>query len=273
MNPENDQEDFRPPTLGWFSRRRGLFLPLEYVTEPLEFRTPARGGAFDFLVAVSCVWTDGGRSETSVRRRCEQYERQVSEMIAVTARDVLRCHDPDRTAAAEDDLNRVLDELARKGLGDRRPRWSARAEVTPHETVQAVLRTAWSRHSEVTALHEYSTEVIEKYRDTIGRWRRFLAELGIGELTSDQPAPFIAPHLVRLAADPGSAAGIIEELARRREDKDGELLKEVSDAIRNVEAADVNLFEYEAAQSSALSRLMEWAGFPVPRDAATGKAG
>jgi hypothetical protein len=267
MNHEIDENYLQSPVRRWFRwrRRRDLFPVLEYVAEPLELRTPAEGDAYDFTVTVYRVWTDGGRSPDAVQRRFLDFEGQVNESIALTTRRVLRRYAPHRTDDAESDLNDQLDRLAREGLGDRWLRWSARAEVAAHDDVRAILRTAWTRQSEVTALHEYSEEIVKKYTDTIELWRKFLAGLGIGEFTGDQPAPFIAPHLVRLAADPGSAASIIQELAKRREEKDGELLSQVSEAVRNVDNADVNLFEYEVAQSSALSRLMEWAGLPVPR--------
>jgi hypothetical protein len=243
---------------------------LEYVAPPLELQIPAAGDAYDFTVTVYCVWADESRSPRAFERRCIDCEEQLGEMISVAARSILRCFAPDETVKAEDALNRRLEEVARAGMRAPWPRWSARAEVTAPEAVRDVLRRAWISRSDEAARYEYAREVIDKYSETISRWRRFLADLGIGKLADEAPEPFIAPHLVRLAAEPGKAADIIRDLAERREKKDKELLDKVFEAVRGIENVDVNLLEFEVAQGAALSRLMEWAGLPVPREGGAG---
>jgi len=248
----------------FFWRRSG---PVEYATEPFEMQVPANGYAFDFGVVVRCVLFDFSRPGGAASRRRAEYEWVLRDIVMEKARSILGRCEPDQAAEAEEVLNQALESLARD-QSEPRLRWTAQAEVTSPPEVRKLQREEWLRRNEIAGLREYSSKMIRTYRDTINEWREFLAALGIGGMNEERPAPFIAPHLVRLAAEPGSAAAVIQELAKNREEKDKDLLRKVAEAIGQVENLDVNLFEYEIAQESALRRLMEWAGLPVPNGSA-----
>ncbi|WP_239336236.1 hypothetical protein [Frankia sp. CiP3] len=230
------------------------------VGEPVQ--TPSKGDAYDFEVTVRCAWHDGQRPVTEIRSRAADYESLVQEKIAVATRCVLRAYPPHQAAEAETCLNAQLDVLARQGLPETTLGWSARAEVTLHTDVRALQQQAWTRALQQDALHDFSQQLVSNYTEMATQWRRLLAMLGIDALDAElPPAPYLARHLLRLAAQPEHAADVVDQLAEQREAKDDELLTTVFQAVDN--ANNVNLLEFDVAHNSALVRLMQWAGLPV----------
>ena len=64
-------------------------------------------------------------------------------------------------------------------------------------------------------------------------------------------------------ADPRTAgAEVVDRMAASREEKDDQLLSAVVEAMEG--RSQLNLLEADLAYDSALRRLMQWAGLPVP---------
>jgi hypothetical protein len=217
-------------------------------------------------VELNWVWKGHARNEQALIEEVEDYEADVYEKILVATRCVLRCFPPHQAAEAETKLNARLAEIARAAtFTDTAARWTARAEVSLHDTVRELQQRAWSRRLEWHADHELAKIVVADYEELAHRWRAMLQNIGIGTARADMmkaPPPFLTRHLVRLAAQPQNAADIVDALSAQREEKDQELLQAVMKAISNFDNA--NLLEFETAHDSALRRLMDWAGLQLP---------
>lgn len=224
------------------------------------FQCPSSGEAFPFTVRVRWWWIGSPQGRGDIQADVKPIMRKTWDQILVTTRKVLRGHEPELAQEAESALNQALDELS----GSEQPipekvRWSARAEVDCHEDVRDALRRGWV----VSKRQNAALAQVEKYEKRILRWRELLATIGLDDL-EDKPAPFLAPYLLKLAMKPEEADETVMVMARRREEKDEELMDFLDAAVKGRGA--VNLYEYDRAMDTALSRLMQWAGLTPPAE-------
>lgn len=237
----------------------GRYVPRAPVT---TFVSPSKGDAYDFSVRIRWVWKGGRWDDTDLGDSVEPVKADVWEKLTVATRCILRSYPPHQPEAAETALNRRFEEIMRSGqVSGTSAKWTARAEVSPHETIRTQQQEAWSQRLRWAADHEMATIIVHDYAVMVGKWRELLAEVGIGE-TSSLPPAFIGRYLIRLATDPSDAAGVVDALSDRREAKDRELLHTVADAVQGHD--NLNLLETDIAYDSALRRLMDWAGLPLP---------
>jgi hypothetical protein len=225
------------------------------------FTTPSMGDAYDFTVRIHWVWTGGRWRDTWLADAVEPLKADVWEQIAVATRCILRAFPPHMPAEAEEKLNSRLDQIMRQQSPGVAARWTARAEVSPHEAVQKQQQEAWSRRLAQAAHHELAGVIVDDYAVMTDKWQDLLAKVGIGK-PSGRPPAFIGRYLVHLAAEPTRAAAVVDALSERREQKDHELLDTVAAAIKGAES--LNLLEADLAYDSALRRLMAWADLPLP---------
>ena len=268
------------PRVGWWRRLRDWLAappgpvdgpehhgPLRPGSEP-TLRTPAKGDAYDFLVDVHWRWTDGHWSTRWLKRSTGPGRATVWEEISIAVRCVLRAFPPHMPAEAEEALNLRLGEMA-----GRDGRWRARAEVGLDDAVRELQQESWNRvlkqdadrtlaRNQRRADHELAQAVLEDHATLVQRWRRLLADVGIGEDDGGTPPPYVGRYLIRLAADPTAAADVVDRLSERREERDDQLMEAVIAAMKS--RNDVNLMEADLAYDSALRRLMDWAGLPLP---------
>jgi hypothetical protein len=227
------------------------------------FTTPARGDAFEFHVSIRWRWTDGRWSTRWLKRPTGPSRGEVWEEIAVATRCMLRRYPPHMPAEAEAALNNRLDGMAAED-----GRWRGRAEVGLDEAVRQQQQESWKRvltqHADqklVRTERRAAHELLDDYAKLVRRWQTLLADVGIGE-KGETPPPYLGRYLVRLAAEPTTAANVVDRLSDRREEKDDELLQAVVDAMTGRD--QVNLLETDLAYDSALRRLVDWAGLPLP---------
>lgn len=225
------------------------------------FTTPSKGDAYDFTVQIHWVWTGGLWRDTWLADAVEPLKADVWEQIAVATRCILRTFPPHMPAEAEAKLNSRLDEIMRQQSPGVAARWTARAEVSPHEAVQKQQQEAWSRRLAQAAHHELASFIVDDYAVMTDKWQALLAKVGIWK-PDELPPAFIGRYLVSLAAEPTRAAAVVDALSERREQKDHELLDTVAAAVKG--ADNLNLLEADLAYDSALRRLMAWAGLPLP---------
>ncbi|MGF7236177.1 MAG: hypothetical protein ACQSGP_14620 [Frankia sp.] len=232
-------------------------------TPSTSFLTPSKGDAYDFSVEVKWAWTGGADDVAALEEEVEPYREDTWDKIAVAIRCILRCYPPHQAAEAEAAINRRLADLALDDQADgTAARWAARVEVSLHEDVRSIQQAAWARRLRRAADHELAGTLVDNHIEMAHRWRRLLAEIGIGEATDAPPPPFVGRYLLRLAAEPAEAPNVVDVLSHQRELKDRELLDTVFKAVTS--ADNVNLLEFEATYDSALRRLMAWAGLPLP---------
>jgi hypothetical protein len=258
------------PQLGVWERFRRWLLGSPHVDAPARyvppapasrFTTPSKGDAYDFTVRIRWVWVGGQWRDTRLAETVEPLKADVWEQIAVATRCVLRAFPPHMAAEAEEKLNSRLDEIMRRQSPDTVARWTARAEVSPHEEVQKQQQEAWSQRLAQAAHQELAGAIVDDFAVMTAKWQELLAKVGIWRPEEIPPA-FLGRYLVRLAAEPTHAAAVVDALSERREQKDHELLQAVVDAVRGVD--NLNLLEADLAYDSALRRLMAWAGIPLP---------
>jgi hypothetical protein len=226
-----------------------------------ELVLPSHGDAYDFTVRIRWEWSARGWPIARLADAVRPLTDDVWQQIVLIARQVLRSFPPHLPADAETALNRRLKE-ARKSQPPGSPiRWSALAEVRPHEKIRQQQQEAWSRRLRRAADQEMARIVIDDYIELTAKCRELLTTVGIGMADGPPPA-FIGRYLVQLATDPTTAASVIDALSEHREEKDKEMLQAVVDAVHR--SPTVNLMEADLAYDSALRRLMDWAGLPVP---------
>jgi hypothetical protein len=273
--PPNAEPEEPEPAPGWWRRFLDWFTrpprPADRTDRQAHvrpektsaFSTPAQGDAYDFLVSMRWRWTDGHWSTRWLKRPTGPGRAEVWEDITVATRCMLRRYPPNMPAEAEAALNRRLDDMAAED-----GRWRARAEVGLDEAVREQQRESWKRvltqqaDQKLAKLErEAGYELLNDYTTLVQRWQDLLADVGIGE-KGEKPAPYLGRYLVRLAAEPATAANVVDLLSDRREEKDDELLQAVIGAMTGRD--QVNLLETDLAYDSALRRLVEWAGLPLP---------
>lgn len=269
----DDWQSTPPAGPGWWQRFRrwlagpqpGYQPPGRYIPEAptTEFTTPALGDAYDFPVRIRWAWTGGRWNNRDLALSVEPLKADVWEKITVATRCVLRTYPPHQPAEAEAALNRRLDEIVREGqVAGAAARWIARAEVGLPEAVREQQQRAWLRRLQQAADAELSGIIVDDYTAMTRKWRDLLAQVGIGDPTDAEVPAFVGRYLVRLAADPQAAPAVVDALAERRERKDQELLQVITGAIDRHD--QVNMLEAYTAYDSALRRLMDWAGLPLP---------
>jgi len=231
------------------------------------FTTPALNDTYDFTVIVHWTWEalDQDWDEHVLADSVEEFKADVWEQICVTVRCVLRSFPAHQPAAAETALNHRLGAIMQQNrIVAAGARWTARAEVTPHDQVKAQLQQDWSNLRALEVERGRAEQIIGDRAALAERWRLLLVDLGIGAKDDSFTAPFVGRYLMRLAAQPELAAEVVERLAEHREAKDAELLAALQDAIQG--KAEVNLFEADSSHDLALRRLMSWAGLSTPDD-------
>lgn len=238
----------------------------EPVQEPVpigtEFQCPSSGEAFSFTVRVRWAWVGGVYGRGDIRGDVAPFARQTWDRVVGTARHVLRRFPPDRAADAEDELNRKLEALSRtEQPASGKANWVARAEVDSHDDVRDARRRGWAATRQSGSEQAAALERVAHYRERIRSWRQLLADIGLDD-PQETPAPYLAPYLLKLATKPDEAAETVLEMARRREEKDLELMGFLDAAVKG--RGSVNLYEYDLAMDTALSRLMQWAGLRSP---------
>jgi hypothetical protein len=253
----------------WLAGPPRIEAPARYVpaAPTSTFTTPSAGDAYDFSVRIHWVWTGGNWRSDRLADSVEPLKADVWEQIAIATRCILRSFPPHLAAEAEEKLNNRLGEIMDKQSSGLPARWTARAEVSPHEEVQKQQQEAWSRRLRQAANHELAGIIVDDYAVMTDKWRELLEQVGIrttkpGGALNEPPPPFLGRYLVRLAYDPAAAAAVVDALSNHREQKDHELLETVDAAIKGHD--NLNLMEADTAYDSALRRLMDWAGLPLP---------
>lgn len=225
-------------------------------------KTPAADDGFDFTVAVSLVWMGAPRMAVeTLRRHVEHHEATLWETVDTAVRVLAHRHAADRPS----ELEQELVDLFQKTAADWQPatkqaegvRWRARLRVEPHERVKTLRQDFFVERLNQDHISSFGHEQVGDLRKLVAQWRLFLADLNLDD-PAQPPNQVLAPHLARLAVNPGEAAQTVAALQEDRWVLVERLQATVREAMTGHQR--LNTYEFVMSYESALKLLLEHLG-------------
>ncbi|MFI0445901.1 hypothetical protein [Actinomadura sp. 6N118] len=248
----------------WFRRTGDERRPVHW-PDSFEFKVPAKGDGYEFVLSVHFTWCVTGHAFGEVLvSRAQDNRTALLERVVARVRDVSRLVPPYDAGAAETRIHQTIatlfnttqlvfvagTEAGAPTDGDARP-IDPRTVLRLDKPVRKAQQEAWTQRQRAVNTHDLSQLLAGQFSERRELWQRFL-ESGQGD--------WLTPYAVALATDPNSVAQIVERMTEDRREHAKELADHVVDQVQAYEDRDA--FDLMMQNDRVLRHLMELMGVP-----------